>query len=74
MYEENLYANREEVSSEKRDKVRNILRRHNWWAKFNVVLVSFYLKVKFNIKNLEASLIGKNPVCIFSSFLGYTTI
>ena len=54
----------EELSAKKRDRMRNVFGRQNQRAKFILILISVYFKVKYNIKNLEASLRGKT-LCVF---------
>lgn len=62
--EENLWADGEEMSSKKRDRLKNIL-----GCDLNLVLMPFHVKVKFNIKHLETRLSRKNAACIFFKFL-----
>lgn len=54
----------EELSAKKRDRMRNVFGRQNQWAKFILILISVYFKVKYNIKYWEASLRGKT-LCVF---------
>ena len=54
----------EELSAKKRDRMRNVFGRPNQRAKFILILISVYFKVKYNIKHWEASLKGKT-LCVF---------